>query len=79
MKPMKRLLPLAAIALAALVAGCEPPTDRSEYNNSGLSVAVAGNPSVAPPASSNPPPRIDTPPDAMIPGADTGHAPRTAG
>ena len=82
---MNRVPAFAAIALAALAAGCQPPTERSEYNNSGLSVAVASNPAVAPPASRNPPPRIDTPPDAMIPGAETGQAvapgtpPRTAG
>jgi hypothetical protein len=83
---MNRVLAFAAIALAALAAaGCQPPTERSEYNNSGLSVAVASNPAVAPPVWRNPPPRIDTPPDAMIPGAQTGQAaasgaaPRTAG
>ena len=83
---MNRVLASAAIALAALAAGgCQPPTERSGYNNSGLSVAVASNPAVAPPASPNPPPRIDTPPDAMIPGAQTGPAaasgaaPRPAG
>ena len=56
------LLPVAACALAALaVAGCKPPVERSEFNNSGLSVAVAKNPSAAPATPANPAPRIEAP------------------
>jgi hypothetical protein len=57
------LLTTAACALAALaVAGCEPPGEQSAFNNSGLSAAVAFDPSAAPQAPANPPPRIEVPP-----------------
>ncbi|HSN19876.1 MAG TPA: hypothetical protein VLS49_04320 [Usitatibacter sp.] len=57
------LLPVAAGALVALAAaGCSPPVERSEFNNSGLSAAVAYDPSAAPRAPANPPPRIEPPP-----------------
>jgi len=64
--------PVAAVALvAAAVAGCSPPTEKSEFNNSGLSVAGAENPAVVP----NPPPRIDTPAEATAaPPADSASA-----
>jgi hypothetical protein len=56
------LLTTAACALAALaVAGCEPPVEQSAYNNSGLSAAVAFDPSAAPKPPENPPPRIEPP------------------
>jgi len=56
------VLPVVALALvAAGAAGCEPPIEKSEFNNSGLSVAIAQDPSVAPPQSRNPPPHIDAP------------------
>ena len=67
---MKRgLLPAVACALAALAAaGCSPPVERSEFNNSGLSARIAFDPSAAPPAPANPAPRIQ-------PAADTANAP----
>ncbi|HUJ00723.1 MAG TPA: hypothetical protein VLY46_10835 [Usitatibacter sp.] len=58
---MKRVLvSVAALALGAAAAGCHPPVEKSEFNNSGLSVAIAGNPSLAAHAA-NPPPRIVPP------------------
>lgn len=70
---MKRaLLTAAACALAALAAaGCSPPVERSEFNNSGLSARIAFDPSAAPPAPANPPPRIQV-------AADTANAPATS-
>jgi hypothetical protein len=79
---MKRvLLPLAACAFAALAAaGCKPPVERSEFNNSGLSVAVASDPSAVPKAPANPPPRIEAPQPASAPqqaaGGTTPGSPR---
>jgi len=56
------LLTAAACAFGALaVAGCEPPVEQSAYNNSGLSAAVAFDPSAAPKPPENPPPRIEPP------------------
>jgi hypothetical protein len=80
MKPrndaMKRvLLPLAACAFAALAAaGCKPPVEQSEFNNSGLSVAVASDPSAVPEAPANPPPRIQVPEQASAPEQAVGGA-----
>jgi hypothetical protein len=66
---MKRvLLPLAACAFAALAAaGCKPPVEQSAFNNSGLSAAVAYDPSAVPPSPANPPPRIEVPHQAGAP------------
>jgi len=56
------LLPVAALALAAsAAAGCKPPVEQSEFINSGMSAALADDPSKAPPASANPPPNIAVP------------------
>ncbi len=61
---MKRVLgPAAVLAFAAAAAGCQPPVEKSEYNNSGFSVAVAENPSLAKPPV-NPAPRIEPAADA---------------
>jgi hypothetical protein len=73
------LLPAAAVALcAAAAAGCGPPTERSEFNNSGTSAAVGADSSKAPATMPNPPPRIEVaaqdaasaaPPDSSSPPA----------
>ena len=64
-----RISSAAIVALASLAAaGCSPPVDRSEFNNSGLSVAVAQDASLAPRAPANPPPRIEAPPAAQASG-----------
>jgi len=56
------LAPVAALALAAsAAAGCKPPVEKSEYINSGTSVALAGDPSKAPAVPANPPPNIAVP------------------
>jgi len=59
-------LTAAAIAFAAVAAaGCKPPIETNELNNSGNS--ALGNPAVAPPAASNPPPDIAPPPENRQP------------
>ena len=60
---VKRFLATAAaLALAAsAAAGCKPPVEQSEFINSGMSAAVAVDPSQAPPAFPNPPPNIAVP------------------
>ena len=80
---MKRaILPAAAFALVALAAaGCSPPVERSEFLNSGLSAKVAFDPSAAPAAPANPPPRIQPPADsgAAQAASASGAAPASKG
>jgi hypothetical protein len=72
---MKRAFLPAACALAALAAaGCSPPVERSEFNNSGLSAKVALDSSAVPAAPANPPPRIRPAPGATQ-AATAGEAP----
>jgi hypothetical protein len=60
------LLTAAAIAFAAVAAaGCKPPVEGNEFNNSGNS--AIGNPAVAPPMASNPPPSVAPSPEGRQP------------
>lgn len=66
------VLTTAAIAFAAVaVAACKPPVEANELNNSGND--AFGNPAIAPPAASNPPPNITPSPEGQkAPPAPTG-------
>jgi len=62
----RAVLTAAAIAFAAVAAaGCKPPVEGNELNNSGNS--AFGNPAVAPPAAPNPPPNVSPSPEGKQP------------
>jgi hypothetical protein len=62
----RAVLTVAAIAFAAVAAtACKPPVEGNEFNNSGND--AIGNPAIAPPGMSNPPPNITPSPEGQQP------------